>query len=265
MKSPFFEHNQIVTRLVLCVIMPPELEPTINHYDRESHGFAYNLSSAVTYHFDNGPSLFCGPGQLIYLPKHSYYHVERTRQGSCACINFEILDDDLPPEPFLLTVSDTARLEQIYTAADKQWSRKAPSYYHACMSNLYDLMAQVRTELDRPYLDSGKADRIADAVQYINDAYTTEDISVVELAAMSGMSEVYFRRLFKARCGVPPAKYIKNRRIERAKELILSSLCTIEAAGQLSGFSDPAYFCREFKSVTGMTPTEYRNHHKNKE
>ena len=67
--------------------------------------------------------------------------------------------------------------------------------------------------------------------------------------------------MFRAKYGMSPLQYIKNRRIEYAKELILSSMCTIASAGELSGFTDASYFIREFRRATGLTPGEYRQTH----
>ena len=54
------------------------------------------------------------------------------------------------------------------------------------------------------------------------------------------------------------SSYVRNRRVERAKELLTSSaMKTYEIAGAV-GFTTPKYFSSVFKQVTGVTPSEYQ-------
>ena len=85
-----------------------------------------------------------------------------------------------------------------------------------------------------------------------------EDISVSELARHAGMSEVYFRKLFKSVAGVSPAKFIVDQRVRRAKELLSLDYLTLDDVSERCGFSSLSYFCRVFKENTGMTPGEFK-------
>ncbi len=97
------------------------------------------------------------------------------------------------------------------------------------------------------------------AVNHINENFF-EDISLDQLAALSGLSRYYFIRVFKQETGYTPHEYLVNRRMATARYLLkYSSLNTKEICFQ-SGFSSESVFCSAFKKQHGMTPREYRNH-----
>jgi AraC family transcriptional regulator len=91
------------------------------------------------------------------------------------------------------------------------------------------------------------------------ESHLDENISLSDLAARSGCSVNYLMRLFKQAFGMPPHRYIIERRVERAKALLRldrsSSIAEIAAA---CGFSNQAHMQTLFKRVAGMTPGAYR-------
>jgi AraC-like DNA-binding protein len=76
------------------------------------------------------------------------------------------------------------------------------------------------------------------------------------------MSPDYLRASFKKETGLTPLKYLTLKRIQYAKNLLetnrMNSLMIKEVANQV-GFSDPYYFSRVFKKVTGHNPTDWNN------
>ncbi len=103
------------------------------------------------------------------------------------------------------------------------------------------------------------AGMIERAVNHINENFF-EEVSVDQLAALSGLSKYYFIRIFKQETGYTPHEYLVNRRMATARYLLkYSSLNTKEICFQ-SGFSSESVFCSAFKKLHGMTPREYRNH-----
>ena len=88
-------------------------------------------------------------------------------------------------------------------------------------------------------------------------AVTVHELGHLLAAKLCGISETYFRTLFKKVVGVSPLKYINDRKISRAKELISSKMYSIREVAQLAGFHDEAYFSREFKKATGVCPSKY--------
>ena len=80
------------------------------------------------------------------------------------------------------------------------------------------------------------------------------------LADMSGMGETYYRSIFISVFGVAPTRYIQQYRVDKAKELLINSTGSVEDIAVAVGFANSSYFCKVFKSITGVTPSEYAEH-----
>lgn len=74
----------------------------------------------------------------------------------------------------------------------------------------------------------------------------------------AGMSEVYFRKLFKQLYHLTPGQYLTAVRVKRTRELLAYPYLTLEECAKQCGFSTVQYFCRVFKEHTGQTPAKYR-------
>lgn len=83
-------------------------------------------------------------------------------------------------------------------------------------------------------------------------------VSVSVMAETAGMSVRHFTRIFTNTYGVPPAKYLENIRMNRAKLLLQSSNKTITEIAYECGFPDNNYFSRRFKLLYKITPSQYR-------
>lgn len=97
-----------------------------------------------------------------------------------------------------------------------------------------------------------------EAINYIHDHYK-EDISLQEVAAYIGYSEVYFCKFFKQNFGKSFIVYLNEYRIEKAKKLLENPLINIKDICYESGYRDANYFTRVFKRLTGTTPSDYRS------
>ena len=74
-------------------------------------------------------------------------------------------------------------------------------------------------------------------------------------------SPYHLHRTFKRVKGITPAAYIQQKRIEQAKEQLVSSTASIAQVGASIGMSNTPYFITLFKRMTGHTPAIYRQFH----
>ena len=88
-----------------------------------------------------------------------------------------------------------------------------------------------------------------------------EDISIEDLASMSGMSSRHFRRVFHDIYGTSPLKYLHTLRIRSAARLLRSTDLPVTEIAIRSGYPDGNYFSGKFKQLMGMPPLKYRNQH----
>lgn len=84
------------------------------------------------------------------------------------------------------------------------------------------------------------------------------DLSNQNLASLASLATNAFNRLFTEEMGVPPQKYVKRKRIDRACELLHHSAYSIEQVATETGFADRYHFSKIFKNLTGLTPARYR-------
>lgn len=79
------------------------------------------------------------------------------------------------------------------------------------------------------------------------------------LSSGFGVSYASISRIFSSVEGRSIEHYFMELRIERVKELIKYERCTLAEIADLTGFSSAAHLSAKFKSVTGLTPTQFRS------
>ena len=83
--------------------------------------------------------------------------------------------------------------------------------------------------------------------------------SLAELSAVGHMSAFHFARLFKQSTGRSPHRFVVERRIDYAKELLAAHPASIAEVARSAGFRTPSHFTTVFRRMTGMTPSSYRS------
>lgn len=78
------------------------------------------------------------------------------------------------------------------------------------------------------------------------------------IAARFGLSEQVFRKRFAHLTGVPPARWRQQRRIDRAKTLLITGTETLATIADQLGWCDVFFFTRQFKQATGQSPGAFR-------
>jgi AraC family transcriptional regulator len=95
------------------------------------------------------------------------------------------------------------------------------------------------------------------AIAYIEE-HLAEPISLDVLAGLVGLSAGYFCAAFRRSFGMPPHRYQRNQRIERAKRLLAKRAASVTDVGLTVGYGGSSAFCTAFRSVAGLTPSAYR-------
>lgn len=99
-----------------------------------------------------------------------------------------------------------------------------------------------RIELVRAYLESNLG----------------RDLDMRAVASAAALSPFYLTRVFKARFGVPPYRYLIGLRIQRATELLLDSSLTVTQICHRVGFDPLSHFITTFRLQVGVSPSAYR-------
>ncbi len=103
------------------------------------------------------------------------------------------------------------------------------------------------------------AERIAGMVEEFLSRNYAQAVSLSDLSARLGFEESYLTRLFKARRGEPPIRWLTRLRVDRARHLLRERPeLDIGDVGRIVGYPDQHYFSRVFRKITGENPSEFR-------
>lgn len=97
-----------------------------------------------------------------------------------------------------------------------------------------------------------------DICDYIS-AHCSEDLKLNDIASMSGFSKYYFERLFKQFTGVSFYKYVNQKRIAKAQDMLIEPGNSVTDVAISCGFTSISSFIRMFKLQKGCTPTDFKN------
>lgn len=99
--------------------------------------------------------------------------------------------------------------------------------------------------------------KLTQVLEYIQ-AYLNQDIRLADLAALTGMSQYHFCRLFKRSLGVTPHRYVMQQRIEHSKQLLKQKDLAIADIALMCGFKTQSHLTTLFRKSTGITPKSFR-------
>ncbi|MBD2463525.1 helix-turn-helix transcriptional regulator [Oscillatoria sp. FACHB-1407] len=110
------------------------------------------------------------------------------------------------------------------------------------------------TKIKMPTITSGLPKyALEKVIDYIH-THLDQEVTLPQLADLTGMSQYYFCRLFKQSIGMPPYQYLLQQRVERAKQLLLEHKFSIADIALQCGFANQSHLNRQFKRIVGVTP-----------
>lgn len=102
---------------------------------------------------------------------------------------------------------------------------------------------------------------IREAIHFI-DQHLKDELSLKDVAEYVHLNPSYFSVLFKEQVNLTFSEYITRRRMQRAKELLITTNLTISEVAEESGYKTTKYFIKLFKEMEGTTPNVYRKNQK---
>jgi AraC-like DNA-binding protein len=94
--------------------------------------------------------------------------------------------------------------------------------------------------------------RVRMAIDYM-EAHLDGNVSLDELASLTGLSRFHLLRVFRDATGLPPHTYLNHMRLRRAKRMLFDGHGIAETAAA-TGFSDQSHLNRHFKTMWGVSP-----------
>lgn len=121
------------------------------------------------------------------------------------------------------------------------------------ISVFYELMHRISHQ------ESEKTDNIK---SLIDANYADAEFSIAKLCRACGLSHAQLCRVFSEKFGITAKRYLIDKRMEYAKELLRSTELKLATVALSSGYSDPTHFMKEFKRHNGVTAGVYRAEHR---
>lgn len=98
---------------------------------------------------------------------------------------------------------------------------------------------------------------VENAIEYIEENFKSE-ISLDDVAKYINLTPSYVSKLFKKKLGVNFKRYLTEIKMTEAKRMLKEENVNINEISFSIGYNEPNYFCKVFKKVEGLTPTQYR-------
>ena len=226
----------------------------IHNAGRHSDCFVYYEKGEADYLFD-GYSFHAQEKSVFFLAKGSVYDIVVQKKSKYICIDFDFSrTQEILRSQLFHDITPTSCHE--FSKFFHTWTQKSPWRTPRAHSILYRIYEEAVRSENKEYTKSNGL--FLDITAYILTHYTDPALSVSGIAAHAGISELYLRRLFKANGSPSPIGYIHLVRLEKAKNMLLSSNYSISEIALAVGYPDPYYFSRLFRKKTGISPSEYK-------
>ena len=85
----------------------------------------------------------------------------------------------------------------------------------------------------------------------------SQNISIAKLVKFSNSNKTTITNIFNENFGMGAIEYFINLKVETAKQYLRENNYNITQISEILGYSNIHYFSRQFKKVTGMSPTQY--------
>lgn len=222
---------------------------------------------------------FCAGQMILYAPD-SYHEASKRppENAEAAILTFDTESELLMPlynRVITLSTRQRKMLESLIDEGLRYFCGRDPSLGVAGMQlregvsekNLWGLKKQIELFLIDVYeTDTADAAPRAKDARWDDDmerataflsAHLAESLTLADIAAGCSMSVSKLKLLFREKVGMGPIEYCIRLRVERSKALIREGKLNFSQIAEAVGFSSLHYFSRQFKQVTGMSPSEY--------
>lgn len=161
-----------------------------------------------------------------------------------------------------LTFSDDPAIAMIVKGGvvPLDWSGKGDGMAldSACHLLLHQMLRRYSRRADRAIVRGGLSPVARRRSVELIEAHLDEPLTLDQLAAAVGLSVFHFAKMFRTSLGMPPHRYLAERRVERAKQLLRRGAIGLAEIAQACGYASQSHFTRAFKAAIGLPPGEWR-------
>jgi AraC-like DNA-binding protein len=234
-----------------------------------------------------------GPGEGVILIKDRYHHMKLKNPGQLHrhyCAHFNLTGGwkcdngpgwrppalidlrnkflvNLPDENIILPqhfkVGNPSYIEELLKTMLRYW--ESDRYYAKHQAGF--VLMNLLMEVSRNYLENmtasqaqpvSKTQRIVeDCIRFIESNYQ-DNIRVSEIARKINVNPSYLGTVFKQATGMHINHYILQLRVHKVQTLLETTELNAREMAEIAGFYDQYHLSRSFKSITGLTLTQYK-------
>ncbi|MBE7045567.1 MAG: helix-turn-helix transcriptional regulator [Ruminococcaceae bacterium] len=228
---------------------------------KEYHHFLFLDGCRAEYTQKDGTVFHANSSDIVYTPSGSEYTLRlydfESEKSSTVGLNFLLFDSENTPITFSENpcVFHGSLYRPLFRRIEDSGCGARPCF-GKMKAGLYDLLSTLSEAHQTERF--GHCRMIADGIRYLENDPTLR-LTLPELASMCHVSERYFRQLFLEYSGMSVTEYKLNAKINRAKIYLEAQSMTVAEIAEALHFTSSAYFTKQFRKKTGMTPTEYKN------
>ena len=216
--------------------------------------------SGESVYYLRGAAVRLVAGTVLYIPEGESYSFEKISQGeSVYClINFHSTTPFME-KPKLFSPQSSEHICHVFHQMQKRWHLShIDADRYELLSLFYHLISCLLEMQGNPIHTAAQGARLNPALEYLEEHLYCPDLTVSTLADLCGISEVTFRKLFFAKFGESPKKYIIRCRLIKAKNIIESGeYSSIHEISEIVGYQDALYFSKHFKRHFGRSPSKF--------
>ncbi len=218
-----------------------------------------NCSAVVT--DSNGVVIEFKKNQLAYMAKGIEYKVEfrdtNPDKEDTIVIHFQMTDcDGNDIAPTLTPTVCIKNVESSFAMAIEMMTEEFRNNV-VCIpkitATIYKILAVI-CESQKKKKTKNKYTIIQSGIELLEQ---DSNMSISEIAARCGVSECYFRKLFREYSGESPMDFRQHHRIEKAKLLLTDEYYTVGDIANELHFSDIYHFSKTFKKYCGVSPNQF--------
>lgn len=225
---------------------------------RPTAALIFKLSGESVYRFDDF-SLRLSRGEALYIPKGTRYSYGKVSSEDSRYVLINFLAGAAPQKPEKNRLDGVLDFEEFCQKLCQQSLLDTPQEQYHTLALFYRALEGI-CEAEKTAADDDTAlQRIAPAVDYLQDHIYDAALRIGELHTFCGVSDTYFRKLFIAHFGEGPKQYVLQLRLRRARDILAQGeYSTVTQVAKQVGFEDPLYFSKQFRAAYGCAPTAIR-------
>lgn len=219
---------------------------------RPYHALSYRIKGESTF-IHQKEQLSVTTGDIVFVP--ALYPYKLISKNEHLYVIHFTSDNILPDTIKKISPHSAEYFHKKFEDFISVWQKKEIGYEHECKSIFYKII----TNIERNYLGKKNfkyEDKIGAAIDYIHEKYTSENISVEQLAKLCNISGAYLRKIFHQRFNQSPQSYINKLKTQYATELLKSGYYSVSEVSDMCNFQNIHYFSAFIKKETGLSPSQ---------